>query len=74
MADLGLVNFPIKFDSKFSFKLETNLTKLLESPKKVTTIATAQPDAKTVFHNTPYIQYKQIKLNDSYRKYLVASL
>ena len=56
LVDLGLVNFVIKFDTKFSFNLKTNYTKLFESRKKVTTIPTTQPNAKITFHNTPYIQ------------------
>ena len=74
IVDLELVNFPVKFDTKFSLNLETNYTKLFESRRKVTAIPTTQPDAKIIFHSTPYIQYKQIKLNDNFRKYLEASL
>ena len=45
----GPVNFPIKFDTKFSFNLETNYTKLFESRKKVTTIPTPHPDVKIIY-------------------------
>ena len=31
------------------------------------------PDAKTIFHAAPHIQYQQLKLTDSFRKYLAAS-
>ena len=48
LVDQGLVNFPIKFDTKFSFNFETNYTKLSESRKKVTTIPTARPGVKII--------------------------
>ena len=35
LIDLGLVNFPIKFDTKFVFTLKQNLSKLSELHKKV---------------------------------------
>ena len=66
--DVGLVNFSIKFDTKFNFNLKANYTKLFESRKKVANTSTTQPDAKIIFHNTPYIQYEQIKLKDNFRK------
>ena len=49
LVDQRLVNFPIKFDTKFSFNLETNYTKLFESRKKVTTIPTPHPDVKIIY-------------------------
>ena len=37
-------------------------------------IPTAQPDADIYFYNTPYIQYEQIKLNDTFNKYITKAL
>ena len=73
-VDSGLVNFPIKFDTKFNFNCETNNTKLFESKKKVQQVPTTQPDAKIIFQKTLYIKYEQIELNDNFRKYIEASL
>ena len=30
----------------------------------------ATPDAKIFFHDAPYIQYEQFRLNDNFRQYL----
>lgn len=72
LVDLGLVNRPIKFDTKFNFNCEANNTKLFES--QVQQVPTTQPDAKLIFQKTLYIKYEQIKLNDNFRKYIEASL
>ena len=72
-VDSGLVNFPIKFDTKFNFNCETNNTKLFESQKKVQQVPTTQPDSKIIFQNALYIKYEEIKLNDNFRKYIEAS-
>ena len=55
------MSLSIKFDTKFNFNLETNYRKLFENRKKVHNIPTTHQDTKTVFHNAPYTQYKQIK-------------
>ena len=73
LVDLGLFNFPIKFDTKFNFNCETNNTKLFESQKKVQQVPTTQPNAKIIFQNALYIKYEEIKLNDNFRKYIEAS-
>ena len=68
------MSLSIKFDTKFNFNLETNYRKLFENRKKVHNIPTTHQDTKTIFHNAPYTQYKQIKLNNNFRKYLETSL
>ena len=70
-TDLGLVNFTHSSDTKFIFTLESNLNKLLEDNKKVTSIP-RNPNAKIIFHDHPYIQYQQILLDDSFLAYLNA--
>ena len=72
-TDLGLVNFTHSSDTKFIFTLESNLNKLLEDNKKVTSIP-RNPNAKIIFHDHPYIQYQQILLDDNFLAYLNASL
>ena len=50
--DLGLVNFSMKTDTKFT--LERNVNKLFESTKKLVAIP-SEPDALILFHDRPYI-------------------
>ena len=46
---------------------------LFEYTKKVNTIPDA-PDAKILWHNTPFIQYEQIRLDDKFRLYYATAL
>ena len=64
LVDLGLVIFPIKFETKFVFTLKKNLSKLFESRKKVQVVPN-NPDAQIIFHAAPYIQYQQLNLTDN---------
>ena len=50
--DLGLVNFPVKFDTKFLFTLKQNFSKFFESRKKITAVPN-DPDAQIIFHAAP---------------------
>ena len=75
LVDLGLVNMPTVFDTKIVFNLEQHLSRLFESRKKLGNVGTAaaplptgQPDANVYWHAAPYIQYAQIKLNDTFNK------
>ena len=72
MVDLGLVNFPIKIDTKMILILENNINKLFESNSKVA--ATASPDRIVIRHEALHIQYEQIKLDDKFRQYFETSL
>ena len=82
LVDVGPVNFPTAFNVKFTFNLEQNRNKLFETNGAVANLAngnagaipTAQPDADIYFYNTPYIQYEQIKLNDTFNKYITKAL
>ena len=67
LLSLGLVNFAYQLDTRFIFTLETNLNTLFESNAKVN-IPDA-PDAQIVFHDTPYISYRQITLTDNFLVY-----
>ena len=49
LVDLGFVNFPVTFDTKFTFDLKQNLSKLFESTKRVTNIPATSPDARKYF-------------------------
>ena len=55
---------------KFLFTLESNLN---ESNAKVDHIP-ANPDAKIIYHDTPYIYYQQIVLDDNFQAFQNASL
>ena len=72
-VDLGLVNFPEKTNTKFIFMLESNKNKRFESNVKVIAIPRV-PDAQILYHDTPYISYQQITLNENFQVYFNATL
>ena len=82
LVDIGLVNLPAAFNVKFIFNLEQTLAKLFESRKKIpNTVAgaaaalpTEEPDANVFFHAIPYLKYEQIKLNDTFNKYITKAI
>ena len=82
MVDLGLVNLPTAFDTKFIFHLEQKLSKLFESKAKLANktngqaadLPTTDPDPNIYFNLTPYIQYEIFKLNDTFDAYLRKAL
>ena len=53
--------------------LENNLNKLFKTNAKLGNI-TNKPDARIIFHDTPYISYPQITLDDNFLVYLNAIL
>ena len=68
-ASLGLVNFSHKIDTQFLFTLENNLNRLFEMNTKLDNIPN-EPDAQIIFHDTTYISYSQITLDDNFLTYL----
>ena len=44
------------------------MSKLIESNAKASAII--QADAKTILQDAPFIQFKQIRLNDNFKQYL----
>ena len=81
LIDLGLVNLPTAFDVKLVFNLEQNLRRLFESKAKLANVGdaaaalpTTEPDANVYWHTIPYMQYEQVKLNDTLNKYIVKAL
>ena len=72
-VDLGLVNFPEKTNTKFIFTLESNINKLFESKAKVSPILCI-PNVQILYHDTPYISYQQISLDDNYQTYFNGTL
>ena len=64
-TSLGLVNFPHKIDTRFLFTLfETNAK--ADLPNEL--------DAQIIFHDTPYISYPQITLDDNFLAYFNGTL
>ena len=82
LVDIGLVNLPAAFNVKFVFNLEKTLAKLFESRKKIpnttagaaAALPTGAPDANVYFHAIPYLQYEQIKLNNTFNKYITKAI
>ena len=72
-TSLGLVNFPYQMDMRFLFTLQNNLNKLFDTNAKLDNI-TSEPDSQIIFHDTPYISYPQITLDDNFLAYLNAIL
>ena len=78
LVDIGLVNLPTEFNVRLTFNLEKGLGKLFETRKKISNttagkaaaLPTTVPDANVYFYAIPYIQYEQIKLNDTFQKYV----
>ena len=82
LVDIELVNLPTAFNVKFVFNLEKTLAKLFESKAKIANTAagaagllpTTAPDTNVFFHAIPYLQYEQIKLNDTFNKYITKAI
>ena len=67
---MGLVNEPVKFDTKWLFKFETDYQRLFESKAcQVNDTLRDSVGAKIILMSTPYILYEQFKSDDNYRTY-----
>ena len=67
-TSLGLVNFPHKIDTQFLFTLENNINRLFETNAKADVPNKAEIQIK--FHDTLYVSYPQITLDDNFLAYL----
>ena len=81
LVDLRLVNLPTAFDVKLIFNLEQKISKLFESKTKLANVGSAAAalpttgqDANVYWHTILYIQYEQVKLNDTFNKYTAKAL
>ena len=66
-CDIGLVNTPIKFNTKWCLTFETDMQKLFES--KTNQAADGLPDsvdAKIIIELTLYLLYYQFQLEDNF--------
>ena len=71
LCSLGLVNQPVKFNTKWLLTYETDYQRLFES--KANQANDALPDnvdAKSILTSTLYILYEQFKLDSKYKTYL----
>ena len=71
LCDLGLVNQPVKFNTEWLITFEQNYQKLFQT--KANRAHDALPtsvDAKIILTATPYLLFKQFKLDDNYHAYL----
>ena len=76
IADIGQVNIPIKFDTKWRITFETDLQKLFES-KTDRGAAGGLPnnvDAKIILESTPHLLFYQFELEDTFRTYLESAM
>ena len=72
LVDIGLVNFPFKFNTKFIFTLETNMNRFFESNVKGDVPNTV--DVEIIFYSAPYILHEKFQLDDNFRTYLETTL
>ena len=76
ICELGFVNQPVKFNTKWRIIFESDMSRLFESKAQLATAATAipTPDAKIILDSAPYLFYHQFNLEDTYRTYLEGAL
>ena len=76
ITELGFVNQPVKFDTKWKIFFEGDMSRLFESKDNLANANTAipQPDAKIILNSAPYLLYHQFNLEDTYRTYLEGAL
>ena len=75
LVDIGLVNTPIKFNTKWRLTFETNMQKLFES--KTNQAADGLPDtvdAQIILESAPYLLFYQFSLEDTYRTYFEGAM
>ena len=75
LVDIGLVNTPIKFNTKWRLTFETNMQKLFES--KTNQAAHGLPntvDAQIILESAPYLLFYQFSLEDTYRTYFEVAM
>ena len=72
-TSLGLINFLHKIDTRVLFTLKNNLNRSFETNAKLENIPN-EPDAQIIFHDTLYISYPQITLDDNFLAYFNSTL
>ena len=76
LCDVGYVNTPIKFNTKWRLTFETNTAKLFGSNANLANDAVypTEFDAKIILDSTPYLLYHQFELEDTYRAYFEGAM
>ena len=71
LCDIGYVNTPIKFNTKWRLTFETNMSRLFESKTNLAADADYPDnvDAKIILESAPYLLFYQFSLEDTYRAY-----
>ena len=72
LCNIGLVNQPVQFNTKWHLTFETNIQRLFES-KTNQAAGDGLPnnvDAIIILDSAPYILYYQFNLDDNFRTYL----
>ena len=75
LVDIGLVNTPIKFNTKWRLTFERNMQKLFES--RTNQAADGLPDtvdAQIILESAPYLLFYQFSLEDTYRTYFEGAM
>ena len=71
LCGLGLVNQPLKFNTKWLITFEQYYQKLFETKaNQANDVLPTTVDAKIILTATPYLLFEQFKLDDNYRAYL----
>ena len=76
LCDIGYVNTPIKFNTKWRLTFETNMSRLFESKTNLNA-ADNYPDtvdAKIILESAPYLLFYQFSLEDTYRAYFEGAM
>ena len=76
ICDIGYVNTPIKFNTKWKVTFETNMSRLFEIKTNLAADA-AYPDnvdAKIILDSAPYLLFHQFSLEDTYRAYFEGAM
>ena len=76
ICDLGLVNTPVKFNTKWRLTFESDMSRLFESKSNLAAATTAvgKPDAKIILDSAPYLLFHQFSLEETYRAYLEGAM
>ena len=76
IVNIGQVNTPIKFNTKWHIRFETDHQKLFESKtdQGANGGLPANVDTKIILESTPYLLYYQFELEDIFRTYLESAM
>ena len=76
ICNLGKVNQPIRFNTKWRITFEQDMQKLFEAKTNLGAAAGLPDtvDAKIILKSTPYLLYTQFKLDTNFRNYLETAL